>query len=172
MTGGAAVLALREAGLTVAAAESLTGGQVCAALSATPGSSTVFVGGVVTYTVGAKERMLGISPSLLAEAGPVDPRVAAQMARGVVLLTGADLAVATTGVAGPDPHGGHEPGFAYVAWSAPGGSGVVEVQVPGTRETVRTSVTDLALAIVTQCARSGCVDLDQLPVRAKRADRE
>ena len=74
----------------------------------------------MTYTVGAKERMLGISPSLLAEAGPVDPRVAAQMARGVVLLTGADLAVATTGVAGPDPHGGHEPGFAYVGVVGPG----------------------------------------------------
>lgn len=172
MSGAATITALREAGLTCAAAESLTGGMVCAALSEVPGSSAVFRGGAVTYTVAAKQRVLGVPPALLAEVGPVDPQVALLMARGVADLLVADVAVATTGVAGPAPHGGHDPGVAFIAWAAPHEAGVVEVHVDGGRESVRTVVTHTALTVIQLVARDGDVDLDQLSVRAKRADRE
>ncbi len=172
MSGATAIAALRDAGLTCAAAESLTGGMVCAALSGVPGSSEVFRGGAVTYTVAAKERLLGVPARLLAEVGPVHPRVALLMAQGAATLLTADLAIATTGVAGPAPHGGHAAGLAFVAWASPQGAGVVEVHVDGGRETVRTEVTLTALTIIRLVARDGDVDLDQLSVRAKRADRE
>lgn len=172
MIAHATVTALRAAGLTVAAAESLTGGRVCAALSEAPGSSDVFVGGVVTYTVQAKNRLLGIDNDLLERLGPVAPEVATQMAAQVARRTGADLAVSTTGVAGPQPHGGHPPGFAYVGWAVGDNQGAVEVRVTGDRATVIAEVTGLALEVAQRCARHGHVDAEQLSKGAKAANRE
>lgn len=172
MTPAEALTALREAGLTVAAAESLTGGELCAALSMAPGSSAVFLGGVVTYTVATKQALLGVDASLLETFGPVDPRVAAQMADRVASLTGSDIGVATTGVAGPEPHGGHSPGFAYVAWRAPGSAGVLEVHAEGDRATVRARVTTVSLEVIAHCSRGGTVVAEQLSVTARRVERE
>ncbi|MFN8126132.1 MAG: nicotinamide-nucleotide amidohydrolase family protein [Candidatus Nanopelagicales bacterium] len=167
-----AVPALRDAGRTVAAAESLTGGGVCVALSEAAGSSEVFVGGVVTYAISAKTDLLGVPAALLAEVGPVHPAVAGEMARRVAALTGADIGVATPRVAGPEPHGGREPGFALVGWWCAGRSGVVEVVASGDRAAVRATVVAVALEVVTVCARHGAVRARDLTVAAEVTDRE
>lgn len=146
---------LAAARLTVAVAESLTGGTVCAELSREPGSSEVFLGGVVAYSVAAKERLLSVDRDLLAHAGPVDPKVAVAMAEGVARVTGADLAVATTGVAGPSPHGGRPPGEAYIGWWLRGRSGCLQVHAPGDRRQVITTVSNVTLDLVRDLADAG-----------------
>jgi nicotinamide-nucleotide amidase len=106
-------------GLTLGVAESLTGGLVVAALVGVPGASAVLRGGVVAYATDLKAALLGVDGDLLAARGAVDPDVAGQMALGVRRATGADVGLATTGVAGPDPQDGHPPGLVYVAVAAP-----------------------------------------------------
>lgn len=96
-------------GLTVAVAESLTGGELSAALARTGDASRWFAGGVVAYLDETKYRVLGVPD------GPVvTPEAARAMAEGVLRLTGADAAVAVTGVGGPDPQEGREPGTVYI----------------------------------------------------------
>ena len=92
----------RAACLTFATAESCTGGLVAGALTDVPGSSTVFVGGAVTYSDEMKTTLLGVDPSLIKTFGAVSDAVAMAMAAGVRNVTGADLAVSVTGIAGPD----------------------------------------------------------------------
>lgn len=116
---GAAHRALLEAGATCATAESLTGGLVGAHLTAVPGSSATYRGGVVTYATDTKSSVLGVPEDLLAEHGAVHPDVAAHMARGVRSLTGSDFGVAVTGVAGPDPQDGQPVGTVYAAVAGP-----------------------------------------------------
>ena len=92
----------REAGLTLATAESCTGGLVSARLTSVPGASEVFVGGVVSYSNEAKRRLLGVRGEILSEYGAVSAETAAAMAAGAREALDADVAVAVTGVAGPD----------------------------------------------------------------------
>jgi len=113
------ISALRERGQTVAVAESLTGGLICAALVEVPGASAAVRGGVVAYATELKHRLLDVDAGLLARNGPVDPDVAAQMALGVRERLGADWGVASTGVAGPDPQDGVAPGRVYLAVAGP-----------------------------------------------------
>lgn len=96
----------RAAGRTIALAESCTGGLVSAALTEIPGSSDVFEGGFVTYSNDSKIRQLGVSLDVLETFGAVSIAVAWAMARGAQERSGADIAVAITGIAGPD--GGSE----------------------------------------------------------------
>ncbi len=96
-----------ERALTVATAESLTGGMISSALTAVPGSSVAVRGGVVSYATAVKHEALGVDDELLAQAGPVDEEVALEMARGARRALLSDVAVAVTGIAGP---GGAEPG--------------------------------------------------------------
>ncbi|WP_370162898.1 CinA family protein [Limimaricola soesokkakensis] len=91
----------REAGLRVATAESCTGGMVAAAITETPGASNVFDWGVVTYSNAAKQALLGVSAESLEAHGAVSEQVADEMARGALERSGADIAVAITGIAGP-----------------------------------------------------------------------
>ena len=91
----------RQAGLTLATAESCTGGLVAAALTAVPGSSDVFERGFVTYSNAAKADMIGVPAELIAREGAVSEAVARAMADGALAASRADLAVAVTGVAGP-----------------------------------------------------------------------
>lgn len=97
-------------GLTVATAESLTAGMVAAALADVPGASAVLQGGVVAYQNHVKAELLGVGGDLLAARGAVDPEVARRMAAGARRALGADVGVATTGVAGPEPHQGRPVG--------------------------------------------------------------
>lgn len=119
MIGAGAVSALRERGQTVAVAESLTGGMVCAALVEVPGASAVVRGGVVAYATDLKHRLLEVDGDLLARTGPVHADVAAQMALGVREVLGADWGVATTGVAGPGAADGAPAGRVYLAVAGP-----------------------------------------------------
>lgn len=98
----AVVRAARTSGVTLACAESCTGGLVASAVTAIPGASAVFAGGVVTYSDESKVEFIGVNPDTLAEHGAVSPQTAAEMARGVRARTRADIAVAVTGIAGPD----------------------------------------------------------------------
>lgn len=145
--------ALAARSLTLAVAESLTGGLVQAALVDVPGASRVFRGGVVAYASDVKVSVLGVAESLLAARGPVDPLVARQMARGVAGLLGADLGLATTGVAGPGPQHGFGPGTVFVAAVLGEHERVVELVVEGDRRAVREgardAVLDLGLALTT-----------------------
>ncbi len=135
----AAVLAaLVERGLTVAAAESLTGGLVAAGLTAVPGASRAVRGSVTAYASEVKRDVLGVDGELLAGRGAVDPDVARQMAAGVRTLLNADWGTATTGVAGPEPQDGRPVGTVFVAVAGPGGrSAVRELALTGDRGRIR-----------------------------------
>ena len=114
---------LQKAGLTLATAESCTGGQVAARITALPGVSAVYRGGVVSYWTSVKENVLEVSRELLAAEGPVSESCARAMAEGARRITGADLAVSVTGVAGPDPDERGVPvGIAYVGLATPEGT--------------------------------------------------
>jgi competence/damage-inducible protein CinA-like protein len=129
---------LRAHQATVAVAESCTGGLLGARLSARPGSSDYFSGGVITYSNEVKMELLGVPPGMLAEYGAVSDEVAGAMAEGVRAATGADYALAVTGVAGP---GGGTPdkpvGLVYTACAGPNGTEVARGHFPGDRAAVR-----------------------------------
>lgn len=113
------VAELTRRGMTIAIAESLTGGLLVAELIAVPGASTVVRGGVVAYATELKTSLLGVDAVLLAEKSPIDPEVARQMAQGVRWRLGhegvpADVGLATTGVAGPDEQDGHPVGEVWI----------------------------------------------------------
>lgn len=99
--------ALRKRGLTIATAESCTGGGIAAALTSVAGSSDYFRGGIVAYQIDVKERLLGVSLNTINEYGVVSEETASEMARGAAHVLDADCAVTSTGISGP---GGAEPG--------------------------------------------------------------
>jgi nicotinamide-nucleotide amidase len=131
------VALLSGRGWTVAVAESLTGGMVAASIVDVPGASRVLRGGVVAYATDLKAALLGVDAALLAERGPVDPRVAEQMAHGVRRRLGADVGLATTGVAGPGSQDGHPAGEVHVAVATPDGVRVESLRLGGDRAAVR-----------------------------------
>lgn len=107
---------LRRRKLAVATAESCTGGMLAAALTDVPGSSDVFGWGLVTYSNEAKAQLLGVSRDTLAEFGAVSPQTAREMASGLLRVSGADIALATTGIAGPGGGSAEKPvGLVYIA---------------------------------------------------------
>ncbi len=143
----ARVVALaRAAGVSIGTAESLTGGLVCAAIVDVPGASAVLKGGIVAYDAEAKHSLLGVNERLLETDGPVSHTVAVSMARGARTQMGADVVVATTGVAGPDAHGGKLPGTVIVAVVGPQGERVVPLQLAGDRDEVRQAAVGAALS--------------------------
>ncbi len=111
---------LRARGLTLATAESCTGGLLGHMITNVPGSSDYFLGGVVAYSNAAKERLLGVRAETLAKEGAVSAAVALEMARGARRLFDSDLALATTGIAGPGGGTEEKPvGLVYIALVAP-----------------------------------------------------
>lgn len=135
-----------ERGLSIGTAESLTGGSVAAALCSVPGASAVFEGAVVSYSHAVKTDLLGVPVALLDRVGAVDPQVAEQMARGARRTLGVDVAVSTTGVAGPEPHDGKPVGTVYIGVAGPGGVRSVELHLGGGgREQIRTASVESAL---------------------------
>lgn len=139
---------LAATGATVAAAESLTGGLLGAALTATPGASATFRGAVVAYATDLKESLLGVPGPLLDAEGPVSPEVAAAMAAGARDRLGATYGVALTGVAGPEPQGGKAPGTVFVAVAGPDTGEVREVGATGDREEIRRAAVLAALELL------------------------
>ena len=138
---------LRDADVTLATAESLTGGLVGGAITAVPGASAVYRGGVVAYATDLKNELLGVDAGLLARAGAVDPEVARSMATGARTRLGADIGLATTGVAGPSPQDGKSPGTVWVGVATRSTSWAVDVSCApvGDRTSVRQSAVLSAL---------------------------
>lgn len=145
---GRVVAALRAGGRTLAVAESLTGGLLAAAVVDVPGASDVFRGGVVAYATDLKHRLLGVDAALLGRHGPVHPDVALAMAGGVRRVLSADWGVATTGVAGPDPRDGRQPGQVFVAAAGPGAARCERLDLPGDRGQVRAGAVAAALGLL------------------------
>ncbi len=142
------VLAACEArGWSLASAESATGGLVAAALTTVPGSSRVFRGGVVAYANAVKTSVLGVPAAVLDEHGAVSAETALAMAAGARTALGAEVAVATTGSAGPDPL--EQPvGTMFIAVATPEGCNARTLRLPGDRERVRVYATTAALHAV------------------------
>ena len=124
---------LREKSMTFAAAESCTGGDVARRFTDIPGASAFFLGGAVTYTNGAKAKLLGIDPALIEEKGAVSREVAKEMAEHIRALTGADIGVGVTGLAGPDGDGVNEVGTVFVSMSVDGETYVRELHLGAMR---------------------------------------
>ncbi|MDA8372150.1 MAG: nicotinamide-nucleotide amidohydrolase family protein [Nocardiopsaceae bacterium] len=141
--------ALKERGATVATAESLTGGLIGAALTAVPGASATYRGGVVAYATDLKAELLGVPRDLLAEHGAVHPDVALAMAHGVRHALTASFGLSVTGVAGPDPQDGRPAGtvFAAVAGGA-GQNRVTELHLTGGRDHIRSGTVEQALHLL------------------------
>ncbi|MFM6974238.1 MAG: CinA family protein [Agromyces sp.] len=142
---------------SLAVAESLTGGWVASTLVAVPGTSEVFRGGIVSYQTQVKRSVLGVDGDLLAEAGPVDSQVAAQMAEHVRDLFAVDgspavVGMSTTGVAGPTEQDGHPVGEVFVAVATASLSRVERFMFEGSRDDVReqavAAVLELALEVI------------------------
>lgn len=124
-------------GATVAVAESLTAGLLGAALTAPAGSSAWFRGGLLVYATDLKAGLAGVAADLLEHEGPVSEAAARALARAARERCDATYGVATTGVAGPGPHDGHEPGTVHVAVDGPDGAAHRLLRLPGDRERVR-----------------------------------
>jgi nicotinamide-nucleotide amidase len=139
--------------MTIAVAESLTGGLLVAELINTPGASAAVVGGVVAYNTELKKTLLGVDSAVLNVHGAVHPDVAMQMAAHVreALAVGgvaADVGVSTTGVAGPEPQDGHAAGTVYIGVSITGDVRVLALTLEGDRASIRRQVVDAAIAEV------------------------
>ena len=146
--------------MTIAVAESLTGGLVVAELVSVPGASAVVRGGVVAYATELKSTLLGVDAQLLADKSPIDPEVARQMAEGVRWRLGhdgapADIGLATTGVAGPDEQDGHPVGEVWLGLAI---GELVEVHgltIGGDRATIRAATVSESLMFVLEHLNGG-----------------
>ena len=129
----------RRKGATLSLAESCTGGMVAKLITDVPGSSAYFIEGAITYADAAKVRALGLSPRLLEEHGAVSSATAMAMARGMRNLSGSDIALAITGIAGPAGGSGEKPvGTVFLALATRAGCQVKEYRFSGSRDEVRT----------------------------------
>jgi nicotinamide-nucleotide amidase len=140
---------LRARGLTLATAESCTGGLVAARLTDVPGSSDVFIGAIVAYANGVKAAQLGVPEETLRAHGAVSAETAAAMAAGARERLGTDVAVAVTGIAGPDGGTAEKPvGLVYLHAAGPMGERAASFDFPGDRDTVRARAAVGALHLV------------------------
>lgn len=147
----ALIAELSAAGRTVTTAESCTGGWIAKALTDVPGSSACFAYGIVSYSNGAKESLLGVQNQTLLEYGAVSEPAVREMAAGALNLSGADVAVAVSGVAGPDGGSDEKPvGTVWFAWGQRTSAGIsMETErrrFDGDRDSVRSQTVVAALA--------------------------
>jgi nicotinamide-nucleotide amidase len=148
-----ALTLLIERGWTLGIAESLTGGALADAFVRVPGASAALLGAVVAYATPLKSTLLGVDPGLLEREGPVHPEVARRMADGArraLAVDGrpADVGLATTGVAGPEPQGGRAPGTVFVGVAVGGLVRAVPGTFEGDRAVVRAAAVRLALDVL------------------------
>lgn len=154
----AAVQALKERGFTVATAESCTGGYLSKRITEVPGSSEVFGCGVTSYANGVKEKLLGVKRETLEKYGAVSPETAKEMADGVRRISGADIGISTTGIAGPDGGSDEKPvGLVYVGISSAWHNEVAELRLArgyrdGQRELIRYLAASNALSLLRKTA--------------------
>jgi len=146
--------------LTIAVAESLTGGLLVAEFVRIPGASAVVAGGVVAYQTPLKHTLLGVDAALLAEHGAVHPEVARQMATGVrsaLAVDGrhADIGIATTGVAGPNEQDGQAVGTVYLGLAAGAEVHAIRLQLHGDRAAIRAQTVEHAIEAVSRLMENG-----------------
>jgi nicotinamide-nucleotide amidase len=144
----AVIASLKERGETVAVAESLTAGLVCATLTSVPGASAVVRGGFVVYATDLKWGLAGVDPELLAARGAVDPDVAVQLATGARDRCGATWGLGLTGVAGPDPQDGVMPGPVHIGITGPASVNVSTITIAGDRHEVRAAAVHAAVDLL------------------------
>ena len=133
-----AVALLKENSMTVATAESCTGGLVSSYITAVPGTSSVFELGITSYTCRIKNKILGVDGKTLESVGAVSPETARQMAENVRKIADSSIGISVTGVAGPDGSEGHAPGLVYIAAAYDGGVLAEELNIePLSRSYVR-----------------------------------
>ena len=146
---------LRAARLTISVAESSTGGMIGSMITDEPGSSAYFVGGVIAYSNEMKQRQLGVPPALFQSVGAVSREVAEAMAEGARSRFGTSLAVAVTGIAGPDTDGSRKPvGLTYIAVASPARTSSREFKFSGDRPSNRRHAATEALRMVVAETRS------------------
>lgn len=151
----AVLSALARRGWSVGTAESLTAGLVVATLVDVPGASASVRGGIAAYATDVKSSVLGVDPDLLARVGAVDEEVARQMARGARHTLEVDVAIATTGVAGPDPQDGRPVGTVYIAIATPEHEIVERLALEGSRRDIRAATVSAALRLCESAVRNG-----------------
>ena len=143
------LLMLGMRNLTLAAAESCTGGMLAGRLTAVPGSSRYFLGGAVVYSDALKTTFADVSPELIAREGPVSEATARALAEGIRKRTGASIGVSITGIAGPGPGTGADEGkpvgLVYIGISSAEGTEIKETRLGGDRERIRFWATQHAL---------------------------
>lgn len=151
MTHRSSEVISRLAGRTLATAESCTGGGIGAALTAVPGSSAVYKGGIISYCNEVKHRVLGVEQQLLDTLGAVSGPVAEQMAAGARHVLDADIAVSVTGLAGPggDEYG-NPVGTVFIGYCDENQTLSREYHFPGDREQVRSQAVEAALELILQ----------------------
>lgn len=150
---GRLVALLRAQGMTCATAESCTGGGVGAAITAVPGSSEVFAGGVTSYSNEVKRDVLGVPEKSLEDFGAVSPQVATAMAEGARKLLRTDLAVSITGIAGPGGGSAEKPvGLVWFALASADGTRTEKTLFQGDRARVREQAVVHALGMLTVAA--------------------
>lgn len=150
--------ALAARGLSLGVAESLTGGRVAAVLTDVPGASRVLRGGVVSYATEVKVDVLGVGADVVADDGVVSARCAAQMAEGARRVLGADIALSTTGVAGPDQQEGKAVGTVFVGLATAEGTTTRELALAGDRDLIRTATVAAALALAWEVCGGGAAN--------------
>ena len=149
------IAALRAAGITVATAESCTGGLIAGALTSVSGSSDVVYGGFVTYANEAKIAMIGVPFSLLRQFGAVSKEVAMAMADGAHAAAGTHLAIAVTGIAGPDGGSADKPvGLVHFSVATEDGTTHLKKVFSGNRDEVRHATVVQALKLVLKAAKA------------------
>lgn len=148
---------LRARGLTIATAESCTGGLVSAALTAVPGCSDVVLGGIVTYSNGMKASLLGVPEEVLRRVGAVSEDCAREMATGLLRATGAGLGISVTGIAGPGGGSAEKPvGLVYIGVACLGREIILRRNLfTGDRAAIRASTVDASLALATEALLTG-----------------
>ncbi len=144
--------ALRDRGATLACAESLTGGGLAKRLTAAEGASDYFRGSAVVYTAEAKHDVLGVRRETIEGPGVVSEECAREMAAGARRVFAADVAVSLTGVAGPEPHDGKQPGDVWIALDAADGATARHLHAPGDRQLVIRWAEQAALDLVRRWA--------------------
>ena len=150
---GRLVAACKARGVTVATSESCTGGLVAARITAVPGSSAMFLGGVVSYANAAKQELLGVPREVLERAGAVSAACAEAMASGVRARMKADLAVSVTGIAGPEGGTPQKPvGLVYLGVATAAGALTERHVFAGDRAAIRALAADRALALLLETA--------------------
>ena len=152
MTRACCEVLKRLSGKTLVTAESLTGGSIGAALTAVPGSSEVYKGGVISYTDWVKANLLGVPQELLNQYGAVSAPVAEAMAAGAREKLRSDVAVSVTGLAGPGGDAfGHPVGTVFIGYDDGRQSLVKQFRFSGSREKVRRQTVEAALKLVLEC---------------------